>query len=79
MNIGVGWKKQSKGGKDYISCILQSPFLPGGEVRFAIFRVDEKKSDKSPDYNIVWGGIIKPKTGEGADVPPPPGDDDIPF
>ena len=60
-----------------MSCVIQSPFLPGGEIRFAIFAVDEKKSGNSPDYNIVWNKA-KPQQGQAENVPPP-SDGDIPF
>lgn len=74
MNIGSAWKKISKNGKNYMSCVLQSPFLPGGEIRFAIFAVEEKKSENSPDYNIVWN-ISKPNQTQQNNL----SDDDIPF
>jgi len=82
MNIGSAWKKTSQAGKSYLSCVIQSPFVPGGELRFAIFAVDEKKSEKAPDYNLVWN-LAKPKT-EGAPEQVPQGEtpfsnDDIPF
>jgi uncharacterized protein (DUF736 family) len=78
MNIGVAWEKESKDGKKYMSCVLQSPFLPDGEIRFAMFPVTEKKSENAPDYNLVWNKA-KPKTQSDDSTPPPPGDDDIPF
>lgn len=53
MKIGAGWKK-SKDGSSYISCVIQSPFIPGGSINFAIFPVREKASENAPDYNIVW-------------------------
>ena len=59
MNIGSCWKKTSTAGKDYLSGVIQSPFVPEGEIRFAIFKVDEKKSDNSPDYTIVWSKAKK--------------------
>jgi len=56
MNIGSAWKKESKDGKKYMSCVMQSPFLPDGQITFAIFPVaaEDKKSDNSPDYVLVW-------------------------
>lgn len=72
MLIGSGWKK-NKDGKSFMSCVMQSPFIPGGEISFAIFPVDEKKSDNAPDYAIVWSKP-RPKTEGGAQ-----GDDGIPF
>ena len=55
MNIGSAWKKESKDGKKYMSCVMQSPFLPDGQITFAIFPVaaEDKKSDNSPDYVLV--------------------------
>ena len=52
MRIGSGWKKQSQNGKDYISVSIDIPLL--GNLSFAIFREEEKKSENSPDYAIVW-------------------------
>ena len=80
MNIGSAWKKTSQAGKSYMSCVIQSPFVPGGEIRFAIFAVDEKKSDNAPDYNIVWN-LAKPKQGDApaASADSPFSEDAIPF
>lgn len=61
MNIGSAWRKESQAGKKYISGVIQSPFLPDGEIRFAIFPVDEKKSENAPDFTIVWNKA-KPNT-----------------
>lgn len=79
MNIGSAWKK-SKDGRSYMSCVMQSPFLPDGEIRFAIFPVaaEDKKSDNSPDYVLVWNKA-KPKTQSADGASPAQGDDDIPF
>ena len=71
MNIGSAWKKTSAAGKEYISGVIQNPLLPDGELRFAIFKVDEKKSENAPDYTIVWS-----KTKKQAENTP---DDDIGF
>ena len=78
MNIGSAWKKTTQAGKSYMSGIIQSPFLPDGELRFAIFAVDEKKSENSPDYAIVWNKA-KPKTQGETTTTNPFNDDDIPF
>jgi len=78
MTLGSAWKKESQAGKKYLSCVIQSPFIPGGELRFAIFAVDEKKSENSPDYNIVWN-MAKKKAEATSDGVPPPNDGDIPF
>jgi len=79
MNIGSAWKKESKDGKKYMSCVMQSPFLPDGQITFAIFPVGEKKTDSSPDYVIAWSRP-KPKQTQSADgATPAQGDDDIPF
>jgi hypothetical protein len=56
---------------------MQVPFL--GELSFAIFPVKEKKSEKSPDYNIVWS-FKKPQTGGTLETNDNPFDDEkIPF
>jgi len=62
MQIGSLWKK-SKDGKDYFTGSIQSPFVPGGEIRIAIFPVDNKKSDNAPDYQIVWN-VPKKESGD---------------
>ncbi len=78
MNIGSAWKKESKDGKKFISCVIQSPFIPGGEMNFAIFKVEEKKSEKAPDYSIVWSKP-QPKQAPAQETPPAADGDDIPF
>jgi uncharacterized protein (DUF736 family) len=81
MNIGSAWKKESKDGKKYMSCVMQSPFLPDGQITFAIFPVaaEDKKSDNSPDYVLVWNKP-KPKQAQSSDgATSAQGDDDIPF
>lgn len=53
MRIGAGWvKKPTNGGDDFISIIIEIPFL--GKVNLAVFKVKEKKNDASPDFDIVW-------------------------
>lgn len=81
MNVGSAWKKESKDGKKYMSCVMQSPFLPDGEINFAIFPVQEKKSENAPDYVIVWSPRKKEKSEPEAaqNDAPVPSDDDIPF
>ena len=78
MNIGSAWKKDAQSGKKYLSCVIQSPFVPDGEIRFAIFSVDEKKSENAPDYTIVWNKS-KPKTESAPAASSAQSDDDIPF
>jgi len=82
MNIGSLWAKKTQDGKKYLSGVIQSPFLPGGELRIAIFPVKEKKSENSPDYSVVWSIMkkdasakVEEKFGEAS----PFNDDDLPF
>ncbi len=73
MVIGSGWKRTSKdGNKQYMSCVVEIPFL--GKINFAMFKVEEKKSENSPDYQLVWSAPRKDQCGSGADF-----GDDIPF
>jgi uncharacterized protein (DUF736 family) len=51
MQIGSCWKRVDKNGKDYFSCVIELPFI--GKINFAMFEA-EKKSDKAPDYQLVW-------------------------
>ena len=58
--IGAGWKKQDKNGKSYISISLDEELLPltiDATKKISIFPINEKKSDKSPDFRVV---LFKP-------------------
>lgn len=78
MRIGAAWKKQSKNGKSYLSGVIQ---YPGMNLRVAIFPVDEKRSENSPDYDIVWSEERKGKeqAQEAPAVTDTGFDDDVPF
>jgi uncharacterized protein (DUF736 family) len=71
MNIGSAWKKE-KDGKNYLSCVIQVPFL--GELNFAMFKNDKKEKDNQPDYMIVWSMKRKAESEKGN-----PFNDDVPF
>lgn len=73
MIIGSAWLKDSKDGKKYMSCVIELPFI--GKINFAMFKVDDKKSENSPDYSIVWSAPRKAEEGSGK----PFNDKDIPF
>ena len=79
MNIGSLWIKE-KDGRTYYSGVIQSPFIPSGEARIAIFPVQNKTNANGPDFNIVWS--MPKKSGGGVqnqpDEPAPAGED-IPF
>jgi uncharacterized protein (DUF736 family) len=53
MVIGSIWQKE-KNGKVFYSGVIQSPFIPEGEMHFAIFQNDKKDKTNQPDFNIVW-------------------------
>lgn len=75
MIIGSAWKKLTKEGKPYMSCVIELPFL--GKINFALFPIDEKDRkdpEKSPNCNIVWSA---PRANNGSGAAG--GDDDIPF
>lgn len=50
MKIGALWKKESSKGLEYFGGILE---IDGKKHNIAVFATKEKKSDKSPDYEIV--------------------------
>ena len=45
--LGALWKKE---GRDFMTGLLE---IDGKKYRITVFPVKEKKSDKSPDYDIV--------------------------
>jgi len=56
-NKGGGWITTSKKGVQYVNIKVN---IDGTEHKLAMFKVDQKKSPKAPDYNIV---VSKPKDG----------------
>lgn len=54
MRIGAMWKKTDKNGNTFYSCLIESPFIPGGKMNFNIFQNSDKKSESSPDGFIDW-------------------------
>lgn len=61
MKIGACWKKQMKDGCTFLSGILEIGKLAGStaipedtKINIAIFPTKEKKSDRSPDFEIVY-------------------------
>lgn len=77
--IGALWFRQSSKGTKYFSGILN-------DKQIVIFKVKEKKSEKSPDYEIFLSEPREKRVDEAAaqvehqfaDAPPNT-DDDIPF
>ena len=86
------WKKTSKNGTDYLSAMFTKEKhgdmlkkliadLEQGPVNLMAFRTKEKKSDKSPDWNLSYA-VMKPLEQAQPSSPPPSQgtpDDDIPF
>lgn len=55
MIIGAAWKKVSKNGVGYYSCTIELDKVGNArKIRVAMFKNKEKKTDKHPDYQIVW-------------------------
>lgn len=80
--IGSLWIKETDLGKKYMQGSIQSPFLPGGQMRIAIFKNENKAKENSPDYSIVWSPDKPKKEGQapsGAGQDNPFSDDQIPF
>lgn len=73
--IGALWSKTSNKGMNYFSGIIN-------DKQIVIFKVKEKKSEKSPDYEIF---LSEPRQTAAAveqkfsGAPPSTEDDDIPF
>ena len=79
MNIGSLWAKETDIGKKYMSGSIQSPFLPEGEMRIAIFKNENKSSENAPDYFIVWNPKKKEKKEQTSGDSPLGSDADLPF
>lgn len=55
MIIGAAWKKVSKNGVDYYSCTIELDKVGNARIiHVAMFENKEKKTDKHPDWQIVW-------------------------
>jgi uncharacterized protein (DUF736 family) len=48
--IGALWNKQSAKGFSYMSGLIE---IDGKKISIVLFKTREKKSDKSPDWNIL--------------------------
>ena len=48
--IGALWLKKSKGGLSYMSGVIE---INNEKIRIAVFKNNEKTTDKYPDYNII--------------------------
>ena len=48
-NVGAGWKKKTKANENMLSLSID---LGNGKVNLYVFKVREKKTDKSPDYSV---------------------------
>jgi uncharacterized protein (DUF736 family) len=78
---GAGWIKKSAKGITYMSCKLT---VNGQDINFSMFKNDNKKSEKAPDYNIVLSNKeFKQKAPiqqvAGSFDDPYQKDEDIPF
>jgi len=95
---GAIWNKVSSKGNEFLSGVLE--FSPGGgapplKVSFVAFEVDQKNTDKSPDYRVLVNSCgpapERPPKGAGgygqqkqqrrpaAPEPENDADQDIPF
>ena len=53
---------------------IKTPML---DIPVVIFKVEEKKSENSPDYQIIWSQ--PKKQTDNTEQVPPPSNNDIPF
>lgn len=75
--IGALWKKKSKNGNTYFSGVIDAEVAKGTQI--VIFQVAEKKSDKSPDYQILLSEPREKQAAEKVEQSFGDPDDDIPF
>ena len=72
--IGSLWQRKSKSGKPFLSGYLDRGL--DGDLTIAVFRVQEKQTDKSPDFTIV---LVPPGEQQKPGATAPTLDDDIPL
>jgi len=75
MHIGAAWLKETKEGKKFFSCIIETPGL---HLNFAIFKNEKKEKDNQPDYHIIWSPAKK-KNDNSDNIPFEPSEENIPF
>jgi len=81
--VGAAWIKSTQGGAEFISVSITNPIGP--DFQFTLWPVQEKRGERSPDYDVTKQADAKP--GEQAyqprtPRPPQPDPDDdgpIPF
>lgn len=85
------WLKKSKAGQDYMSVFFTDKHIEaleklvnhlksGGKANGMIFRVKNKKNEKSPDYSMSWTPVEEQKMVQQSNPAPQTGAvDDIPF
>jgi len=67
-NLGALWEKDSAKGK-FFTGVLE---VGGEKIKIVVFKNNMKKSDKSPDWNILRGeekGEPAPTKNEPNDIP----------
>lgn len=76
MKIGAVWVKKTKDGKPFMSMVIE---FPGTKMQCAIFKNEDKQSDKQPDYNVIWSPPLENRGVTPAATPAASGNDDVPF
>lgn len=59
VNVCGLWKNKSKSGKTYLSGTI-------GNIKIMVFPVDEKRSEKSPDYSLCIAPVERDANGGGS-------------
>jgi hypothetical protein len=77
--IGVLWLKEAKDGRKYLSGYIDNGIH--GDIPIAIFRVNTKPTDISPDYVMLLSeSRVKPAPeGTGEEEAPVVDDEEVPF
>lgn len=71
-NIGALWLKTSKDGKKYMSGMVE---IAGFKINIVVFKNNNKKEDRHPDYNILQSKPMEQKQAQAEEIL----EEEIPF
>jgi len=74
--IGALWTKTSKAGNKFLSGLLK---VGGETLNVVVFKVQNKKSEKQPDYRVLLSKPMEGAAPKKVAATPVVEDDDIPF
>ena len=71
------WKGKTKAGRDCLTTKLNKPIEVPEGASLMLLRNDNRKTDKSPEYNLLW--LVPDNEQQQDEYTPPPPADDVPF